>query len=199
MEEIKETVNIYLKSDSDKKNVLSGASSHSKYIILMNETLQVENREMRTNIIEFENKLKESEEEEDRHDISKRYIKGLLKNLVEMEKMRSETAKLEKEIGKSALACHVLFKAKAIKHLRMLEAILFIVFGFIHEIEFLTNKQFCLYFITVIFVVAFVENMIKAMIFPSNHDKNIRIDIINLEIKKITDAQDYLSEYIDSL
>ena len=55
----------------------------------MNETLQNENKELNITIKNLEKQISEYEEEIDQYDTSKRYTKGLLKNLVELEKMRN--------------------------------------------------------------------------------------------------------------
>lgn len=198
MDERKETVNIYLKSESDRA-ILKGTSPERKYIILQNDQLQAENREMRERINELEVKVNEQEEEEDKRDVSARYTKGLLKNLVELEKMRAEIAVIEKDILQNSKTFISLFKVNAYKHLRILQAILFVMFGILYETEYLRGFQFYMIFIMVAFVIAFTENMIKTLILPVYPDKKLRIDELNTDIKKITDTQDFLSDYIDNL
>lgn len=199
MEEHKETVNIYLKSESDKAILKSTSSPERKYIILQNDQLHAENREMRYRIHELEVKVREQEEEEDKRDVSARYTKGLLKNLVELEKMHAETAKLQKDILQGAETFLVFYKTKAFRHLRILQAMLLAVLGILYETEYLQGFQFYMVFTIVIFVVAFTENILKALILPDYPDKTLRITKLHSDIKEITDAQDFLSEYIDNL
>ena len=198
MEERKETVNIYLKSDSDR-DILKGASPERKYIIIQNEQLHAENRKMRDRIYELEAKVSEQEEEEDKRDVSSRYTKGLLKNLVELEKMHSETAKLEKDILDRVEKFIILYKEKAVRHLRILQAILFAVFGILYETEYFIGFQLYIVFTMVIIIIAFTENMLKVLILPDYYDKMLRIKELHVDIKTIKDTQDFLSDYIDNL
>ena len=57
----KETVNIFFKTDDVKNEVLKGTSAHEKYIIIQNQTLQQEHRDLCVQIKELELKVKELE------------------------------------------------------------------------------------------------------------------------------------------
>jgi len=85
-------VNIYFKNQNDTEKVFRDlpSSSHERYIILMNETLQTENRVLTKRNSELEKRIDELEEENENYDTSKRYTRGLLKNFVELERLHSK-------------------------------------------------------------------------------------------------------------
>ena len=89
----KETINIFLKNNdntTDKNDILKDSTPYERYIIQMNETLQIDNRNLVKEVNDLEKKNNELEEENESYDTSKRYTRGLLKNLVELEKLHSQ-------------------------------------------------------------------------------------------------------------
>ena len=112
MEEQKEIVNIYL-SGRNKENVLEGASPQERYIILMNETLQTENRELKNFVKDLEIKNEEFETDSDRSEVSKRYTIGLIRNFAEIDKMRKDVVLKEHNINKLNKIHIVTFQNKA--------------------------------------------------------------------------------------
>ena len=75
-----ENVNIFFKNDHDIESLNNTASPYEKYIILMNETLQKENREHIALNKKIKLKLANVQEENNKLDTSCRYMRGLLKN-----------------------------------------------------------------------------------------------------------------------
>lgn len=184
----KETVNnIYLNSETVKNKVFKDSTPQTRYIILMNDTLQSENRNLNNRIAELEMKQNEMDEEADKNDTSKRYIKGLLKNLVELEKMRDEISKISKNITHN-------IKNSYNKLLNIVTIIIMIII--LSPIIYFNYYQL-FSIITLIFY--FVKNKLKITICPEFYDENKKINEIEIEIKKIKDTQDFLSEYIDNL
>lgn len=192
-------LNIYFKSDEVKSNIFNGSSSHERYIILMNETLQTENRNLSAQLKELENKISESEEEIDRYDVSKRYTKGLLKNLVELDKFKSIIANNNENIANKTSSDLNDYKIKARRHVRILAALMFVLFGVFWETKFFNNMQFFAVFFIAVFNNAFMENMISNLViqkFLEEKDENLKV---KESIKKISDSQDFLNDYIDNI
>ena len=77
MEHLKksESVNIFFRDNKDKQDLNKTASPYEKYIILMNETLQMENRQHLALNKKIESELEEVQEENDKLDTSCRYMK----------------------------------------------------------------------------------------------------------------------------
>ena len=75
-----ENVNLYfiLKDSETRDDFLKNINPYEKYIITINESIQIENRELRNKIKDLENEIKDYTEEIDTNDVSKRYTKGLL-------------------------------------------------------------------------------------------------------------------------
>lgn len=184
----RETINnIYLNSETVKNKVFKDSTPQTRYIILMNDTLQAENRNLNNRITELEIKQSEMEEEADKADTSKRYIKGLLKNLVELEKMRDEISKISKNITYN-------IKNNYNKLLNTVTIIIMILI-FTPIIYFNYYQLFSI----IILIFYLVKNKLKLTICPEFYDENKKINEIEFEIKKIKDTQDFLSEYIDNL
>ena len=192
-------VNIYFKNDKIKNDTLNGSSFYEKYIILMNETLQIENRDLHSQIKELENKISESEEEIDKYDVSKRYTRGLLKNLVEMDKFRAIVANNNEKIANSLTNVVSEFKTKAKRHTRILEALMFVLLAVFWETKLFTHLQFGLVVCIVLINNAFTENMISNLLIPKFYDERDEILRVKESIKKITDSQDFLNDYIDNI
>jgi len=196
MEEQKEIVNIYL-SGRNKENVLEGASPQERYIILMNETLQTENRELKNFVKDLEIKNEEFETDSDRSEVSKRYTIGLIRNFAEIDKMRKDVVLKERNINKLNKIHIVTFQNKAKEHLRYLQAILFSVFSLCWEFGMFSSEKFSFILFVVLFILSFIERLVQNITLPFHDKEGNEIEELMVEIKKITDAQDFLHEYLD--
>jgi hypothetical protein len=194
-----ETVNIYMKTDSDKEHVLLGAAPHEKYLILINETLQSENKELVIKNKELETANECLTDDSDTLDVSMRYTKGLLKNLVVLDQLRKTDSVLTRKITTSTIKYIENYKKQALYHLRILYSIFIASFGIMWETEYLQVGQFTVVFFMIVISILFIENMVRNLKIPTCVTYNTRIKDIQNEIKVITDAQDFLSDHIDNL
>ena len=84
----KDNIHIYLKTDKQREAVFNETtSSHERYIILMNDELHSENKELNIKLAEMTIERDEAIADTDRLETAKRYSNGLLKNLGELNKM----------------------------------------------------------------------------------------------------------------
>jgi hypothetical protein len=197
-------IHIYLKSDGDTHEVLSGSSPYEKYIILSNETLQQENRTLRAEIVELSNTNEELETDVDRQDKGKTYIKGLLKNFAETDKMRKEvqasTQKMlderkdaslnhDKSMKNSVLLFDAFMVLVAVLYLyqenRAAERVLYIAYA---KVSIMLAAVFTA-----------LELMLKSIPVHDFCVEQKAVDTLNSEIKIIMDAQDFIHEHLDSL
>lgn len=182
-----------------KNQIMNGSSSHERYIILMNETLQMENRKLSEQVKELEYKVVDSEEEIDKYDVSKRYTKGLLKNLVELEKFRAIVANNNQNIINVLNTDLQQYSVKAKRHIRILESIMFVLLAIFWETKYFDNIQIFTVFFVILFNISFVENMhsnLPRRQFIVENEENQKV---NESIKKIKDSQDFLTDYIDNI
>jgi hypothetical protein len=186
-------ISIFFKNDDVKKDIMDSASPFEKYIILMNETLQEENRNLMIQIKDQESKINEFEEDNENYDNSKRYTKGLLKNFVELDRLR--------------IKIHDIYNTRNTEYKEKLKKMynyntifvyfIIVLLAFIWKIEFLEIYQF--YFLTcTLSVNVYIIQMIFYKLKISD-ECNMKIDFIEKEIKKISDSQDFLNEYIDCI
>jgi hypothetical protein len=148
-------INIYFKNDDVKNEVLKGSSNYEKYIILMNETLQAENKDLTLKIKKLEYENDQQEEDIDKFDVSKRYMISLLKNLVELEKFRDTIGKNRSEINSDITNILDRYRTKGQKHIYYLESLLVIIMSILFEIKFFNEYQFGLVSFLILFTIAF--------------------------------------------
>jgi len=192
-----EGVHIYLKSDDKKTHdVLNGASVHEKYIILMNETLQNNARDNLCTIKDLETRVAELEEETDRVDSRRNYLKSLVKNFHEMHKMNEKLTHLQTQMKKETQDSVRAFKARAAWHMRMLHCILVVVLGLNFEFNDITSSA--VLGLVVMNIIAFNYSLLANLKLPSFSTREEQVIKINKEKKTINDAQDYIHEFIES-
>lgn len=198
----KETINIFLKNNdntTDKNDILKDSTPYERYIIQMNETLQIDNRNLVKEVNDLEKKNNELEEENESYDTSKRYTRGLLKNLVELEKLHSQITFNTKFI--------LLENDKYIKnfynnqkyYFRLLEYFYIIFFSFTFNLNLFTYLQFFIFSISIGSVFIYNEYMFYIFNIPDFNLERQKIKDVEQEIKKINDSQDFLNDYIDCL
>ena len=195
MEENK-AVNIFFKSN-DKEDILKGSTPYERYIILKNETIHGENRQLNLKINELQNENNSLQEDVDKYDTSTRYIKGLLKNLSELEKLTSTISSERDVISTKNFTFYKNFKIKAQKHIYYLQAIMFVIMAILYEFKFLSQLQSIIVIFIILFNIAFTQNMLNNLILDNTENQVI----VNTK-KKIDDihkGQDFLYDYIDTL
>jgi hypothetical protein len=190
-------VNIFFKSNKIREETLKGSTPFDRYIILQNETLQEENRQLTSKVNELQTENSSLQEDIDKYDNSSRYFKGLLKNLSELEKLSGIVASEIEILGNKNLNIYKNFKIKAQRHIYYLEAIMILFMGILYEFKFLSQFQSIVVVFIILFNIAFTQNMLNNLVCD-----NIENPLINNTKKKIDDihkGQDYLSDYIDNL
>ena len=192
-------VNIFFTNDNAKDNTLKDSTPYERYIILMNEMLQTENRKLSSEIHELEKNVDRLEEENESYDNSKRYTRGLLKNLVELEKMHSQISAKHKLMFLDSRDYINKYFKKYIYLFRLLECMLVVFSAVIYHNNIFDTMQFSLFSVFFIFPVIFTENIFSKFDIPNYSNDFDTIKEIEHKIKKISDSQDFLSEYIDNL
>jgi hypothetical protein len=200
----KESVHIYLNSAAATEKVFgTGDASASKeaenYIILQNDTLQAEDRKLRYEAKANEMRIEELEEDADRTDKGRVYMKGLLKNLVELDKLRKKHSSISKSLFDQQAKHIVDVKRDSYKELLGLGVILLVVFtAFLFSGNWSTAFLFGILSVGDIMSKNFILSKISA---PTGKYKGdiIELNGLNTQIKIITDAQDFVHEYMDGL
>ena len=192
-------VNIFFTNDNTKDNTLKDSTPYERYIILINETLQAENRKLSSEIHELEKNIGQLEEENESYDNSKRYTRGLLKNLVELEKMHSQISAKHKLMFLDSKDYVQKYFKKYIYFFRVLECIMICLSAVIYHNNVFDSIQFSLFSIFFIFPLIFTEMIFSKFDSPKYINDIEIIKEIEDKIKKIKDSQDFLSDYIDNL
>jgi len=195
MTENRETVNIYLVDKEKQDKVLKDASPHEKYIILQNDTLQVDIREHLLAIQKLHNRVEELEDTEERAETRISNIKGLLKNFHEMDKCRQELERNQREIIVNSNADMKSFRWRATRHLRILEAVLLLFLAVCFEFFAFTNLLPTL--MCIMTVVSFQESTLYNLPALQYKEQENKIEELETDIKKTINAQDYIHEFLD--
>lgn len=202
-EQQSENIHIHL-SDINKKNRERAFDAEKtqndcveKYIITLNDTLQTKQKEDLLTIHALEQKIEEMEDEVESLEKKNSYLKSLLKNFHEMNKMSKELSKNNIVMRENTAISLNFFKYRATKHLRYLEALLMIFLGIFYEfypIDYTFNV-----FIMLVIIVSFQESTLMNLIIPTLPEKANRNKELVTEIEKINKSQDYIHEFIDNI
>lgn len=197
MEPTNNNVRIYLKSDKENHDVLKDASSYEKYIILMNEVLQSENKDYRLKINNLEHQLSTTEEENDKNENSNRYMKGFLKNMVLISRLNKQKANDYENIANVSRNSVNQWKIKAKKHCRYMQCILVIVVALFHEFNIFSISQNTI--IAIIFMIfsAFHDSTIQNMTLPNFSTYHSSISNTEKELTDLEKGNDFLNDLVD--
>ena len=193
-------VNIFFKTNKTNKikdEIFKGSTPFDRYIILQNETLQEENRELVSKVNELQNKNSSLQDDIDKYDNSTRYFKGLLKNLSELEKLSTVVSTEIEILSNKNFTLYKNFKIKAQRHIYYLEAIMILIMSILYEFKFLSQIQSIVVVFIILFSIAFTQNMLNNLV--CDNVENPIIINTKKKIDEIHKGQDYLSEYIDNL
>ncbi|MDC0230375.1 hypothetical protein OAK19_00280 [Aureispira] len=166
---------------SPKKQLVPTKHMESKYIIEMNKHLIDKETKLCKKLQEVQNEKDQFEEEIDKYEKSTQYMRGLLKNFVEINKTNK---KIDAEYQK-------LCKCQEQQFIRLRIFIIFVVLFSIF------SHFFFYYGITLFIASLFVYMSIKDIIPHDYYKKNIKT--LKKEIIKIDNACDFLTDYIDNL
>lgn len=195
MSETTENVNIYLNTQAKKDDVLSQATPQEKYILLMNDSLQYKNKELESNINDLEAQIEVFEEDNNRMEKGRTYMKGLLKNFVEIHNWFTTVTDKQKNIITNISSEINKFKHMATKHLRYLQTVMILFLAVWYEY----HKFIDFFPILTIFAIiaAFQESTLWNLRIPEYvKDKNTISNLME-EIRKANAAQDYIHILID--
>ena len=192
---VKDNINIYLHREADKERVLSGSSPQEKYIILMNDTLQADNKRLTKQIDELENQVEELEGDIERMDKGKACLKGMLNNFNEIDKLSKQIVKIEKEMRCDTVD-HINKNKKTFYELLRITEIVFVAVLLV-SYYFNINTS---YFITPLAILCFlnIETNISSIQPPRFPDKEARLKELAKEIIEANKGQDYIHELIES-
>jgi hypothetical protein len=209
-----EKKNIHINIIEQGKDDLETSNNKSEtYIILMNEELNNKNREQIEEIKDLNSQIVELENQSDRSEKSITYMRGLLKNFVELKNMLINLNKLYLDKYNNSNQ-KMDFINKFIIELNQFVKIIPFVSGLILSFTFLMGMisiyEILMYMfllgITVLILMAYTKISIELFYnfdkFKSNVDeltKHYNVKIVSLEniIKKVEDGNDFLNEYID--
>jgi hypothetical protein len=198
-------VHIYLQSAEEKEKVFAKPDGqYDRYIILMNDTLQSENRELREKMNGMTMELsvlgEQAEEFEDdlgRQEKGHMYVKGLLKNFVELDKMRTEEALINATVQTGLLKSVRTYKLETQKELQIVAAAVMAVFVGVVLLGYWYNAVF---FGVLSCVDIYTKYMnVTTFVLGEYKDENQRLKVLRGDMKIITDAQDFIHDHMDSL
>jgi hypothetical protein len=188
-----ESINIYMRNEEQKASIMNDLSPERKYIILQNDTLQSENREYSKKIKELENEIEELEIDSGKSEKSITYIKGMLKNFVEVDrlykKIEIEQIELQSKINKNNESKKYASLTELIKYKLISMVIFMICFYFGTYFTFFALDKFLFIYILYEYNKSLKMNTI---VIP------VVIEEARHKINEIHKAQDYITDLIDN-
>ena len=199
----KKNVQIFLNTQEERNKVLKSTSSHERYIIHQNNTLHNENRSLMKEMEEITKEKNDLEDEVDKYDTSKRYTRGLLKNLSELEKLYNKVKEGYKSVKISRTRAENKFLRHIIRQVWMFQSVLVASAFAIWQFSIVDLLSMCLVFTIVVASSTsyklFIRDIRKVLDNPAGKAIMEEIKKDEAEINKIKKSQDYLDDYIDSL
>jgi len=190
-----DNVRIFISGQAEEDKVLLGASPHEKYIILMNDTLQADYRQSTSKIVDLEAQISELENDNENMEKGRTYMKGLLKNFVEITGWYRDIYERQYTIRKGIQEGVAGYRTKARKHLRILQGMMVIFMGV--WCEYYSAVECIPVFGVITVMLAFQESTLwNLTICPYKSDTN-KISNLKGEIDKADAAQDYIHTLID--
>ena len=107
-------------------------------------------------------KVKELEDENETYDESKRYIRSLLKNLVELERFREKISDINQKIAENIKDTFQEYMKTQLRLFRFLQIVFTVIFSIVFNIEIFDIFQFSIFFICVIISLVFTELLFLA-------------------------------------
>ncbi len=190
-------IHVFLKTPEAKAIPNQAATPHERYIILQNDVLQAESRHLRGEITRNEHQIDELECDVGRGERTVTYMKGLLKNFVELDDMRASVVELETAIAKKTQKDARAYRNEAVRDLRTGEALMILYVSLCCMV--LSVASSIPVFAVVGCVIFLQEKVMTRAIVPPCIEERRKIKEMTEAIKKVTDAQGFLHETIDNL
>lgn len=195
-----DSISIFLRNDEQKTAIVpDNLTSERKYIILMNDTLQAENREYVKKITELENQIEELESDNGKLERCSTYIKGMLKNFVEADKLYKKLIKVQ-----TAHTSGIKNNLKDYKKRLFIDftkislfSTLFSIFFFAVQLK-VAIPTFLFYMVDKLVVYGFVVYYMYRVISTGIDADIVEINELKKRIKEINKAQDYIHDLIDT-
>ena len=199
-----ETINITLKNPKDADNSSKTMESTS-YIIQLNEQLLggnreliIENNSLTKDLEKKDEELEEKDDEMGRVEKSNVYLKGLLKNFLEMSRLFQKISDNRKNISDDNLKYYENFQ-KEIKYIRYT---LLSLYGLLIAISFIALPSyilFCVFLIYSSIPIGVIEYYVSIFKLPKHKKQEDIIKDGLKQIKELDASQDYIHEFIDQV
>lgn len=173
------------------------ANVYELYIINANETTTNKNMELHAKLANQIARLKQAQSDIDAYDVSKRYTKCLLKNLVELSKHHKNVSynnkiiltKIKKDVKK--FVEYIKFQV------RLFVALTVMITSMLYYTN-IVNVYSVVVTSTVLVIVGFYGEQFN-IVQESVDDEINKIRLADINIKKIDDSQDFLNDYIENI
>lgn len=197
-------INIY---SNKKDQIMNASNSSTEYIILLNEKLQGTVNHLICENKVFEHNISNQETELDKAETTITYMRGLLKNFVEIRKHEKQIMTLSK--NKDAYYKNqIRYIGDSFKDLSKtiinIMIVCFVINMVLALMGFISTFFVVFHLLEYAFIIEFTMrstkyNSISTLLFKSKETFSDKINMKMKDVKKLEDAMDYLDEYIDCL
>ena len=196
-----DSISIFLRNDEQKTAIVpDNLTSERKYIILMNDALQAENREYVKKITMLENQIEDLETDNGKLERCSTYIKGMLKNFVEADKLYKKLIKVQTSYQSGFKDNLNVFKKQFFFDFTKISLFSILFFVFCSLLQFKLNiPNFLVYTFDKLFVYGFViYYMYRVKSTGVVSGELAEMIELKRKIKEINKAQDYIHDLIDT-
>jgi hypothetical protein len=200
-----ENINITLRNPNNKNKSSSSESNTTLYIIelnkkylLINQTLQTDIGYCKRQIEQKDVELEDKDDEMGRVEKSNVYLKGLLKNFLEMSKLHQEISENRKNISDNNYKSLKYLK----KEIKCIRYTVHTIYGLFIALGFMIIPSYLLFFAFVIYSlipIGVIEYYIEIFDLPNHkHQEDIITNTLK-QIKELDSSQDYIHEFIEQV
>jgi len=172
-------------------------NTYELYIINANETINNKNIELHSKLANQNAKLKQAQSDIDAYDVSKRYTKCLLKNLVELSKHHKNVSynnkiiltKMKKDLK------------KFVEYIKLQVRVFIFLTVLVTSMLYYTNivNVYSTVGTSILLVITGFYGEQFNIVHESVDDEINKIRLADINIKKIDDSQDFLNDYIENI
>lgn len=203
-EQEKMSINVFT---NHRETIMKSDNSTHEFILRLNEEYNNENIKLRLKVQELRNKIDDLENDNDRYETSVRYMKGMLKNYVELRDLYRKMNERRKDLSELDMKHLQIYKeynsvsdniSERCMHIYYICMLFYLYMGLIDY------KYILLSIVTLVSSLYYLQmyyDITKYVYNDSQKVDDLRVGIKddNKSIKEIENGNDFLDEYIDNM
>jgi hypothetical protein len=172
-------------------------ATSERYIISLNEKLQEENKNLNRDNVSNLDKIQNLEEEIDKLESSKTYMRGFLNNIIIMQKLHMKKNDIYIDINKTYNHNSKTVYKKNKKMFRLIQIFLVILLAIIYNMKLYSIYEYIFLISLYTGFHMFSINLITDTKLSNMDSQYVLLENIDKEILELNKGQDFLHEYVE--